>query len=263
MHAALRVVSVERGFDPRDFGLIAFGGAGPLHANALGRLIDAEPVVIPTAPGVLSAFGFQAAEVQNEFARTYLRSPRTRPRTTCAACSTSLRDEAGEWLDARGRGRGQANVPTSTPTAATSDAGHPAAVRAAGRGRSTTATPSGSARSSRTSTGAATASTWTHRSRSPRCAWSAPGTDHRRGGRAGCRQGRLGGRPRARRAGVLRRRVARHRRSTTATRSAPVTRSSGPAIVVQQDTTTVIEPGYAGTVDDYGNLIIRKLEGNR
>ena len=42
-----------------------------------------------------------------------------------------------------------------------------------------------------------------------------------------------------------------------------MTRSSGPAIVVQQDTTTVIEPGYAGAVDDYGNLIIRKLEGNR
>src|ERR1700674_3796058 len=73
MHAALRVVSIERGFDPRECGLLAFGGAGPLHANALGRLIHADPVVIPATPGVLSAFGFLVAEVQNEFARTYLR----------------------------------------------------------------------------------------------------------------------------------------------------------------------------------------------
>ena len=43
MHAALRVVSIERGFDPREFGLLAFGGAGPMHANALGRLIHADP----------------------------------------------------------------------------------------------------------------------------------------------------------------------------------------------------------------------------
>ena len=52
---------VERGYDPRDFGLVAFGGAGPLHANALARLIGADPLIIPSTPGVLSAFGFLAA----------------------------------------------------------------------------------------------------------------------------------------------------------------------------------------------------------
>src|SRR5918994_1958068 len=51
MHAALRVVSVERGHDPRNFGLVAFGGAGPMHANALGRLIHPRSVVVSPPPG--------------------------------------------------------------------------------------------------------------------------------------------------------------------------------------------------------------------
>ena len=57
MFGALRLVSVQQGFDPRDFALVAFGGAGPLHANALGRLIGSWPVIIPPSPGVLCAYG--------------------------------------------------------------------------------------------------------------------------------------------------------------------------------------------------------------
>ncbi|MBX6764082.1 MAG: hydantoinase/oxoprolinase family protein, partial [Rubrobacteraceae bacterium] len=67
MHAALRVVSVERGHDPREFGLVAFGGAGPMHANALGRLIRSRSVIVPPTPGVMSAFGFLSSDIQNEF----------------------------------------------------------------------------------------------------------------------------------------------------------------------------------------------------
>src|SRR6185437_13667416 len=99
MHAALRVVSVERGYDPRDFGLIAFGGAGPLHANALGRLIHADPVVIPSTPGVLSAFGFLASDVQNEFAQTYLRILEEADAANLEAQLRTLRNEASTWLD--------------------------------------------------------------------------------------------------------------------------------------------------------------------
>ncbi len=99
MHAALRVVSVERGYDPRDFGLIAFGGAGPLHANALGRLIHADPIVIPPTPGVLSAFGFLASDIQNEFARTYLRIVEETPAGHLQEQLEGLRAEASEWLD--------------------------------------------------------------------------------------------------------------------------------------------------------------------
>jgi len=99
MHAALRVVSVERGYDPRDFGLMAFGGAGPLHANALGRLIHADPVVIPPTPGVLSAFGFLASDIQNEFARTYLRIVEETPVSHLQEQLEGLRAEASEWLE--------------------------------------------------------------------------------------------------------------------------------------------------------------------
>ena len=98
MHAALRVISVERGYDPRDFGLVAFGGAGPLHANALTRLIGADPLIIPATPGVLSAFGFLAADVQNEFARTYLRLADNALSGLMRETVDELVDEAREWL---------------------------------------------------------------------------------------------------------------------------------------------------------------------
>jgi N-methylhydantoinase A len=57
MFGALRLVSVARGHDPRDFALVAFGGAGPLHANALGMLMGSWPVIVPPSPGVLCAYG--------------------------------------------------------------------------------------------------------------------------------------------------------------------------------------------------------------
>ena len=71
MFGALRLVSVEQGYDPRDFALIAFGGAGPLHANALGRLTGAWPVIIPPAPGVLCAYGDATTRLRDEALRTF------------------------------------------------------------------------------------------------------------------------------------------------------------------------------------------------
>ncbi len=70
MCGALRLVSVEQGYDPRDFALIAFGGAGPLHANALARLINSWPVIVPPGPGVLCAYGDATTRMRNESSRT-------------------------------------------------------------------------------------------------------------------------------------------------------------------------------------------------
>ena len=61
MVGAIRVVSVERGHDPRDFPLVAFGGAGPLHGCALAELLGITRVLVPPAPGVLCAEGLLAA----------------------------------------------------------------------------------------------------------------------------------------------------------------------------------------------------------
>jgi len=72
MFGALRLVSVEQGYDPRDFSLVGFGGAGPLHANALGILTGSWPVVIPPGPGVLCAYGDATTQIQDEAARTYV-----------------------------------------------------------------------------------------------------------------------------------------------------------------------------------------------
>jgi N-methylhydantoinase A len=73
MVGALRLVSVEQGYDPRDYALIAFGGAGPLHANALSRLLGSWPSIIPPGPGVLCALGDATTSVRDERARTYVK----------------------------------------------------------------------------------------------------------------------------------------------------------------------------------------------
>ena len=72
MCGALRLVSVEQGYDPRDFALIGFGGAGPLHVNALSRLINAWPAIIPPGPGVLCAYGDATTRLRNESSQTYV-----------------------------------------------------------------------------------------------------------------------------------------------------------------------------------------------
>jgi len=102
MHGALRVVSVERGYDPRDFGLVAFGGAGPMHANALADIMGAYPLIIPPGPGVMSAFGFLTSDVQNEFSETYLETDRDVDGEDVDDELHSLREEATEWLESEG-----------------------------------------------------------------------------------------------------------------------------------------------------------------
>ena len=65
-------MSVEQGYDPRDFSLVAFGGAGPLHANAIGKLIRSFPVVIPPSPGVLCALGDVATTLRHEVTKAFI-----------------------------------------------------------------------------------------------------------------------------------------------------------------------------------------------
>jgi N-methylhydantoinase A len=72
MEAALRRVSVERGHDPRNFTLLAFGGAGPLHACGLADALGIRRVLIPAVPGALSALGILGADLRREFSRTVM-----------------------------------------------------------------------------------------------------------------------------------------------------------------------------------------------
>jgi N-methylhydantoinase A len=74
MERALRVVSVERGFDPREFSLVAFGGAGGLHACALAQALGIPRVIIPAMPGALSAYGILASNIVKDYSRTVMLS---------------------------------------------------------------------------------------------------------------------------------------------------------------------------------------------
>ncbi len=102
MFGALRLVSVEQGYDPREFALVGFGGAGPLHANALGILTNAWPVIVPPGPGVLCAYGDATTQVQDEATRTYITMAESLTAEQLLADLDELRHRAGESLVADG-----------------------------------------------------------------------------------------------------------------------------------------------------------------
>jgi len=72
MERAIRVVTVERGYDPREFTLVAFGGAGPLHACDLAAALGIPRVLVPAMPGALSAYGIWASDLVKDYSRTVL-----------------------------------------------------------------------------------------------------------------------------------------------------------------------------------------------
>ena len=110
MFGALRLVSIERGYDPRDFSLVGFGGAGPLHANALGVLTQAWPVIIPPGPGVLCAYGDATTRLRDEASRTHVRRFDEVDDATIGGMLKELSETAAKTLDAEGIARDQQSV---------------------------------------------------------------------------------------------------------------------------------------------------------
>ncbi|MBW6398845.1 hydantoinase/oxoprolinase family protein [Roseomonas sp. HJA6] len=98
MVGAIRVVSVERGHDPRDFTLVPFGGAGPLHGCALAELLGITRVLVPPSPGVLCAQGLLAADLKAEFSRTVAEALDGADRTRLEATFAALETEAADWF---------------------------------------------------------------------------------------------------------------------------------------------------------------------
>ena len=128
MEKAIRVVSIERGYDPREFVLVAFGGAGGLHACELAAALSIPRVLVPARPGALSAFGILVSDVVKDYSRTVLwRTQNELPLTRLNAEFNKLRRKAGqdflteEWkgaiqyrlsVDVRYRGQGyELNIP--------------------------------------------------------------------------------------------------------------------------------------------------------
>ena len=100
MVGAMRVVSVERGVDPAELVFLPFGGAGPLHGSSLARLIGCKTILIPPAPGVLSALGLLVSNLRAEFARTCVQRAGHYDSKQLASVFDELTAEAVAWLDA-------------------------------------------------------------------------------------------------------------------------------------------------------------------
>jgi N-methylhydantoinase A len=100
MAEALRIVSVERGHDPREFALIAFGGAGPVHAAALAAELQIPEVIVPPAAGAFSALGLVACDLKRDYSRTLYADLRALDPAQVAAALAEMGATASEWLAA-------------------------------------------------------------------------------------------------------------------------------------------------------------------
>ncbi len=97
MFGALRLVSVAQGYDPRDFALMPFGGAGPLHGNAMGKLMGSWPVLVPPSPGVLCAYGDATTRLRVDAQRSFNRlATDTTDAEVAAVIDTIIAQVSGE-----------------------------------------------------------------------------------------------------------------------------------------------------------------------
>ena len=241
MESALRRVSVERGHDPRDFALLAFGGAGPLHACALADALRIRRVVIPAAPGALSALGILDADLRREFSRTVMLAPRSREiarvfreleaKARAVFRSEGLRPALARSADLRYRGQGfELRVDWAADVVAHFHALHAKAYGYADPTRTVeivTLRVQAVVRSERTRAEARRARLGDREP--PRLAWQRVFD----GGR--WRSGALFERSRLRCGD----------------------RFAGPKVIAELSATTYLPPGWAATVDGFDNLILK------
>jgi N-methylhydantoinase A len=102
MFKAIRAVSIEKGYDPKEFSLMAFGGAGPLHACRLARELEISRVIIPPTPGILCAMGLLVADARNDYVRTAPMNMEAADLHRINAIFDEMEAEAGVWLSSEG-----------------------------------------------------------------------------------------------------------------------------------------------------------------
>ena len=98
MVRAIRVISVERGYDPRDFTLVAFGGAGPLHATYVAKEIGIKKILIPENPGILCALGLLASDIKADYVQTHIMENCCKNLNSIKETFIQLEQEAVQWL---------------------------------------------------------------------------------------------------------------------------------------------------------------------
>ncbi len=102
MARAIRVISVQRGHDPRDYTLVAFGGAGPLHAARLARDLDIARILVPRNPGILCAMGLLLTDLRADFATTRLQTMTPAALPDIERAFTTLLAQADHWFAEEG-----------------------------------------------------------------------------------------------------------------------------------------------------------------
>jgi N-methylhydantoinase A len=249
MAKVLRIVSIERGLDPRDFTLMAFGGGGPLHACALADDLELPRVVIPRSPGLFSALGLLAADVRATLARSFV-AP-----LTAATAADALRIAAGLVRDARDQLRAQDVADAVIRTSAEVD------LRYAGQSFDLTVPLAGDAPALAAAFHARHERRYGYASRDERVELAAIRVTAAGIGGALPAGAVPGGDARAARTGE--RRVWDAGAFVSATvyereRLGAGATLAGPAIVEQYDTTTWIPAGWTGAVDALANLLLER-----
>ncbi|MEM6761802.1 MAG: hydantoinase/oxoprolinase family protein [Pseudomonadota bacterium] len=253
MVGALRVVSVERGHDPRDFTLLPFGGAGPLHGCALAELIGSRRVLIVPAPGILCADGLMAADLKAEFSRALPRAGAP-DMAASATILAGLDQEARAWFAEEGVAPEDCRF------------GSVALMRYAGQGDELPVSWSDDAARLEANFVAAHQALYGFTLNAPvelvtlrveaRAAMAAPPPASLAASEVPTPSEHvpvaMGGGPRTRE----RRQVPVFERETLG-RGAEI---FGPAIITQLDSTTLIAPGWVGTVQPTGAILLTKAE---
>lgn len=258
MEEGIREVSTERGYDLRNFALVAFGGAGPVHAGRLAADLGMSTVVVPPMPGVSSALGLIMADPRRDFVRSRLQDLQEVGADELSRLFASLRDQAlAEFvadgfaegsiafafsIDLRYQGQGyELNVPAGTSP----DVGADAVAEI--RERFDQAHEQLFGHSAKTEPAEAV-------NYRVRATVRAPKFAMKRGGRAAgpVSDARIGERE------VYFDRASGMTSTPVYDRAllAPGHEVAGPAVVEQLDSTTVVYPGQRAVVDDYGNLVI-------
>jgi N-methylhydantoinase A len=110
MARAIRVVSVQRGHDPRDYTLAAFGGAGPLHAARLAKELDISRILVPRNPGILCAMGLLLTDLRADFATTRLMTLGRAITPAMEDAFRTLRADADAWFEGEGIAAGSQKI---------------------------------------------------------------------------------------------------------------------------------------------------------
>ena len=260
MIRAIRVISVDRGHDLREFALIAFGGAGPLHAGRLALELNIPRVIVPPQPGVLSALGLLVADARTDYVRSVLRAADAADAAELERGYADLERQARAWLadqgieaggqrtvralDMRYRGQGH-EVTVPVPGQRFAAGSLEDAVRDFHRLHERLYThaafdePTEIVDLRVLGVGAIPKPRLPEAENAPAGSETAPPPEH------GCRELLFEGEAEFRRCAVFRREELGRGM-----------RLPGPAVVEQDDTTTIVYPGQEAAVDRFGNLVI-------